>query len=75
MKINIEKELLDNHSDEEIIAYISKVLNGVIQNYQIALKANQPETLWSNLGDLSMVASILKNLKSRNDAREAAKEL
>lgn len=75
MKINIEKELLDNHSDEEVIAYISKVLNGVIQNYQIALKANQPETLWSNLGDLSMVASILKNMKARNDAREAAKEL
>lgn len=75
MKVDITKELLDNHSDEEIISYISKVLNGVVQNYQIALKANQPEALWSNLGDITMVSSILKAIKARNDAREAQRQM
>lgn len=75
MKVDITKELLDNHSDEEIISYISKVMNGVVQNYQIALKANQPEALWSNLGDITMVSSILKAIKARNDAREAQRQM
>lgn len=75
MKVDITKELLDNHSDEEIISYISKVMNGVVQNYQIALKANQPEALWSNLGDITMVSSILKAIKTRNDAREAQRQM
>ena len=75
MKVDITKELLDNHSDEEIIAYLSKVMNGVVQNYQIALKANQPEALWSNLGDITMVSSILKAIKTRNDAREAQRQM
>lgn len=75
MKVDITKELLDNHSDEEIIAYLSKVMNGVVQNYQIALKANQPEALWSNLGDITMVSSILKAIKARNDAREAQRQM
>ena len=75
MKVDITKELLDNHSDEEIVAYLGKVMNGVVQNYQIALKANQPEALWSNLGDITMVSSILKAIKARNDAREAQKQM
>lgn len=75
MKVDITKELLDNHSDEEIVSYISKVMNGVVQNYQIALKANQPEALWSNLGDITMVSSILKAIKTRNDAREAQRQM
>lgn len=74
MKVDIVKEMLDKHSDEEIIAYLNKVMNGVVQNYQTALKANQPESLWSNLGDIALVSSILKAVKARNDAREALKE-
>lgn len=74
MKVDIVKEMLERHSDEEVIAYLSKVMTGVAQNYQTALKANQPETLWGNLGDIAMVSSILRGIKSRNDAREALKE-
>ena len=74
MKVEIEKEIVKNHTDEEIIAYLSRVINGVAQNYQIALKANQPESLWSNLGDITMTAAILKTLKARNDDIEARKQ-
>lgn len=73
-KVDIERELLDTHTDEELIAYLYKVMNGVVQNYQTALKANQPETLWSNLGDVSMVTAILRAIKARNDEIEARKQ-
>lgn len=73
-KIEIDKEIVERHTDEEIIAYLTKVVNGVVQNYQTALKANQPESLWSNLGDLTMVVAILKALRARNDAIEAQKQ-
>lgn len=73
-KIEIDKEIVERHSDEEIVAYLVKVVNGVVQNYQTALKANQPESLWSNLGDLTMVMAILRALKARNDAIEAQKQ-
>lgn len=74
-KVEIDKELLERHTDEEIVAYLHKVMNGVVQNYQVALKANQPETLWSNLGDLTMVSAILKAMKARNDAIAAQKQM
>lgn len=73
-KVEIVKEMLNNHSDEEIIAYLDKVLSGAVMNYQTALKSNQPEALWGNLGDLTMVATILRALKQRNEAREATKQ-
>lgn len=74
-KVEIDKELLERHTDEEIVAYLYKVMNGVVQNYQVALKANQPETLWSNLGDLTMVSAILKAMKTRNDTIAAQKQM
>lgn len=69
MKVNIVKELLDNHSDEEIIAYLDKMATGIIGNYKTAANANQPQLLFGNLGDVTMVATILRAMKNRNDAR------
>lgn len=74
MKIDIVKELLEKHSDEEIISYLYKVMNGIAQNYQTAMKANQSEVLWGNLGDMVMVTAILKAMKVRNDNRSAQAE-
>lgn len=73
-KIEVEKELVERHSDEELVAFLYKTMAGVVQNFQTTLKANQPESLWSNFGDIAMVASILKNMKQRNDAIEAKKQ-
>lgn len=69
MKVNIVKELLDNHSDEEIVAYLDKMATGIVGNYKTAANANQPQLLFGNLGDVTMVATILRAMKNRNDAR------
>ena len=74
MKIDIVKEMLNNHSDEEIIAYLDKVATGVVNNYETAANANQPQLLFSNLGDITMVATILRAMKTRNETREALKQ-
>lgn len=74
MKVNIVKELLDNHSDEEIIAYLDKMATGIIGNYKTAANANQPQLLFGNLGDVTMVATILRAMKNRNDARNSLAE-
>lgn len=69
MKVNIVKELLDNHSDEEIVAYLDKMATGIVGNYKTAANANQPQLLFGNLGDVTMIATILRAMKNRNDAR------
>lgn len=74
MKVDIVKELLNNHSDEEIIAYLDKVATGIVGNYKTAANANQPQLLFGNLGDVTMIATIIRALKQRNDAREAQKQ-
>lgn len=73
--INIVGELIEKHSDEEIIEHLDSIMTGVVKNYKTALEKNQPEVLWGNLGDLSLVASIVRGLKKRNDVREAQKEM
>lgn len=75
MKVDIVRELLNNHSDEEIIAYLDKVATGIIGNYKTAANANQPQLLFGNLGDITMIATIIRAMKQRNDAREAAKQM
>lgn len=73
-KVDLEKELVEKHSDEELIAFLHKTMAGVVQNFQTTLKANQPESLWSNFGDVVMCTAILKNMKQRNDTIEAQKQ-
>ena len=75
MKVDIVKELLEKHSDDEVIAYMDSLMTGLLQNYRTAIKQNQSELLYGNLGDLTMVASILRGMKQRNEAREAQKEV
>lgn len=73
MKIDITKELLNNHSDEEMIVYLDSVITGILQNYRTAIKQNQSELLYGNLGDLTMIASIIRAIKQRNEVRESMK--
>lgn len=75
MKVDIVRELLNNHSDEEIIAYLDKVATGIIGNYKTAANANQPQLLFGNLGDITMIATIIRAMKQRNDARDAQKQM
>lgn len=72
--INIIGEIIEKHSDEEIIAHLDKIVAGVVKNYTVALDKGNSDILWANLGDLTQVASILRGLRKRNEAREAQKE-
>lgn len=73
-KVDIVRELLDKHTDEEIIAYLDNMATGLLQNYRTATKQNQPQLLFGNLGDLVMIASILRAMKQRNDNVEAQRQ-
>ena len=75
MKIDIVKEMLEKHSDEEVISYLDSVITGLLQNYRTATKQNQPELLYGNLGDLAMMAAIIRAMKQRNEARESQKQM
>lgn len=75
MKVDIVSELLNNHSDEEIIAYLDSLATGVLQNYKTATKQKQPELLYGNLGDIALIASVIRSMKQRNDARESATQM
>lgn len=75
MKVDIVSELLSNHSDEEVIAYLDSLATGVLQNYRTATKQKQPELLYGNLGDIALIASVIRSIKQRNDARESATQM
>ena len=72
--INIIGEIIERHSDEEIIAHLEKIVSGIVKNYTVALDKGNSDILWANLGDLTQVASILRGMRKRNEAREAQKE-
>ena len=72
--INVVGELIERHSDEEIIAHLDKIVAGVVKNYTVALDKGNSDILWANLGDLTQVASILRGMRKRNEARETQKE-
>ena len=74
MSIDIEKELVDKHTDQEIIAYLYKVMNGVLKNYVNGLNNDNSKFLWGTYGDIVFVTSLLKQIKQRNDAIEAQKQ-
>lgn len=74
MIVNIEKELLEKHTDQEIIAFLYKVMTGVLKNYNTGLDSNNSKYLWGSSGDIAMVRSILGHMKQRNDAIEAQKQ-
>jgi hypothetical protein len=67
--INIIGEIIEKHSDEEIIAHLEKIVAGVVKNYTVALDKGNSDILWANLGDLTQVASILRGMRKRNEAR------
>lgn len=72
--INIIGEIIEKHSDEEITAHLEKIVAGVVKNYTVALDKGNSDILWANLGDLTQVASILRGMRKRNEARKAQKE-
>ena len=75
MAIDMIGEMLERHNDREVIDHLASIMAGVLKNYKTAFEQGQPEVLWGNLGDISLVATTLRTMKKRNDAREAQKEM
>lgn len=72
--MDIVKEMLDKHNNDEVVAYLSKTMNGIVQNYRIALQSGRSDALWGSFGDIMLVNDFLREIKRRNDARDAMKE-
>lgn len=72
--MDIVKEMLDKHSNEEVVAYLNKMMNGIIQNYKLGFQTGRSEALWGSFGDIVQVSEFLREMKKRNDARDAMKE-
>ena len=69
--MDIAKDIVEKYTTEEIVSYLDRLVAGVIRNYQTAIKVNQPEILFSNIGDLSQVRSVLHEMDRRNKERAA----
>ena len=50
--MDIAKDIVDKYTTEQIVAYLDKLMGGVLKNYQTAIKVNQPEVLFGDLGDI-----------------------
>ncbi len=73
--MDITKDIVDKYSTEQIIAYLDHLVGGISSNYRTALKTGRPEFLWGSLGDVVQIKDILHEMKARNDAREATKQM
>lgn len=70
MAVNVIEDIV-KHRDEEVIEFLAKTMNGVLKNYDVSIKAKEPSLLWGNIGDISMVASVLKAINARNQEKLA----
>lgn len=72
--MDIAKDIVDKYTIEQIIAYLDRLSAGILKNYQTAIKVNQPQILFGDLGDIAQMRSILHEINKRNQEREALKD-
>ena len=68
MAIDLIKEIL-NHSDDEIVAYLSAELAEIKRVYVKATKEKTPELLYMAAPNLNEVYAIVNALNRRNEER------
>jgi hypothetical protein len=73
--MDIAKDIVDKYTTEQIVAYLDRLSAGVLKNYQTAIKVNQPQILFGDLGDIAQMRSILHEINKRNQEREATKQM
>lgn len=73
--MDIAKDIVDKYTTEQIIAYLDHLMGGVRQNYRTALKVCKSEPLWISMGNIAQVKEVLQEMKKRNDARDAQKQM
>lgn len=62
-------EALDKHTQAEVISYLNSVMKSVLKEYRVAVEKNEPEVLFSCLGDISLVSDFLAEMKKQEDLR------
>lgn len=70
-KINPITEMMQTHSDPEIIEYLYRLMVGVLKNYKNSVSSKTPEMTWASLGDIENVVSTLQAMYKRDQARLA----
>lgn len=70
-KINPVAEMLQTHSDSEIIEHLYRLMVGVAKNYKVSVEKKAPEITWASLGDIDSVLSVLQAMYKRDQARLA----
>lgn len=73
--MDIAKDIVDKYTTEQVIAHLDHLMGGVTQNFRTGLKVCKSEPLWISMGDIEQVKEILHEMKTRNDAREAVKDM
>ncbi len=71
--MNLERDILDKYSQEQVVAYLDTLLFGVLKNYNMAIEKGTPEILYANLGDLVQARAILHEQRRRDKEKEALK--
>lgn len=69
--MNLASDLLDKYTREQVIVYLDKLSSGILNNYQTAIKANQPQVLFGSLGNVAQLRDILHEMRKRDEARAA----
>lgn len=72
--MNIASDIVDKYTAEQIIAHLDAMASGLLLNYRTAIKSNQPQVLFGNMGDIAQMKEILHEMKKRNAAKEALKK-
>lgn len=62
-------EALDKHTQAEVISYLNSMMKTVLKDYKLAVEKNEPELLFSCLGNISLVSDFLSEMKKREDLR------
>lgn len=70
-KINPITEMMQTHSDPEIVEYLYRLMVGVLKNYKNSVSSKTPEMTWASLGDIENVVSTLQAMYKRDQARLA----
>ena len=73
--MNLAADILDKYSKEQVTIYLDKLVSGIIQNFKTSLEKGDSNILWANLGDLTQIRSILREMKKRDEEREAQKQM
>lgn len=69
--MNLSADLLDKYTPEQVTAYLDKLAAGILKNYQMAIKTNQPQILFGSLGDVARLRDILHEIHKRDEERAA----